>query len=144
MFKALQVTFPHLVLSHLSNDNSCTADDTQHLVVNGRSWICAAGDNISDYDVIYIGNEGRTLTNLMLVMNSSKFYSYNPKDNTCREETLDVNRALMKRMYMIEKAKDANIVGIVVGTLAVSNYLHIHNRLKKLIKNAGRLFISYA
>lgn len=107
------------------------------LEVNGRSWPSSANASSKDYDVVYIGREGRTLTNLMMVMNGSRFYSYDSVTETCRLETANVNRDLMKRYHLIEKAKDASIVGIVVGTLAVSNYLSIHNRLKQLIKKAG-------
>ena len=94
---------------------------------------------MKDLNVIYVGAESRTLTNLMMVMNTSRFYSYNPSTCTARLETIQVNKALMKRFYLIEKAKDANIIGIVVGTLSVANYLSIHNRLKDLIKKAGKL-----
>ena len=81
---------------------------------------------MKDLNVIYVGAESRTLTNLMMVMNTSRFYSYNPSNCTARLETIQVNKALMKRFYLI-------------GTLSVANYLSIHNRLKDLIKKAGKL-----
>lgn len=112
------------------------------LEINGRSWRKVdSAHSMKDYDVIYIGSESRTLTNLMMVMNTSKFFSYNPLTSTGRVETVKVNKALMKRFYLIEKAKDANIIGIVVGTLAVANYLTIHNRLRELIKKAGTVLL---
>ena len=134
----------NIIRSHLRSCASCEtassdADDrTVKIEVNGRSWCKQdAKHTMKDYNVIYIGTESRTLTNLMMVMNTSKFYSYNPSTCTARLETIQVNKALMKRFYLIEKAKDANIIGIVVGTLSVANYLSIHNRLKDLIKKAG-------
>lgn len=44
----------------------------------------------------------------------------------------------MKRYYAIERAKDANVVGILVGTLGVADYLSIIEQLKETIKRAGK------
>lgn len=38
----------------------------------------------------------------------------------------------------MEKAKDANIIGVLVGTLGVAGYLHIIEQMKELIKAAGK------
>ncbi|KAL1435331.1 hypothetical protein MTO96_011064 [Rhipicephalus appendiculatus] len=53
-------------------------------------------------------------------------------------KALAVNRQLMRRYYLVEKAKDASIVGILAGTLGVQNYLSAIGHLKKLIRNAGK------
>lgn len=146
LFLRLRESIPNLIRSHLRTCANLEEHTTpvhsentyHHVAVNGRSWNTkSTSQKCKDYDVLYIGGEGRTLTNLMMVMNGSRFHSYNPVTNSCRQETVNVNKALMKRLYLIEKAKDANIVGIVVGTLAVSNFLLIHNHLKELIKKAG-------
>eukprot|EP00494_Astrolonche_serrata_P003764 UN03772 len=47
--------------------------------------------------------------------------------------SVNINKKLMRRYYLIEKARDANIIGIVVATLAVEYYLAMVNYLKKLI-----------
>jgi diphthamide biosynthesis protein 2 len=48
-----------------------------------------------------------------------------------RQETLNVNRALMQRYYLVQKAKDCDVIGILVGTLAVGNiYTCSKNRLE--------------
>lgn len=45
----------------------------------------------------------------------------------------------MKRRYFLtEKAKDAQVIGILVATLAVSNYLNLISKLELLIKKAGK------
>lgn len=48
------------------------------------------------------------------------------------------SKFLMKRMYLIERVKDAKTLGIVVGTLGVSNYLGAVDRLKELAKRQGK------
>lgn len=40
-----------------------------------------------------------------------------------RQESVQVNRMLMKRYFLVQKAKDADTIGIVVGTLGVGNDL---------------------
>uniref|UniRef100_G3NB55 2-(3-amino-3-carboxypropyl)histidine synthase subunit 2 n=1 Tax=Gasterosteus aculeatus aculeatus TaxID=481459 RepID=G3NB55_GASAC len=55
-----------------------------------------------------------------------------------RTESVSINRALMKRYYAIERAKDASVVGILVGTLGVADYLSIIQQLKETIRGAGK------
>ena len=97
----------------------------------------------SDYSIFYIGGESLTLTNLMFNFTKCQFYSYNPVTKLGRKESMNINKSLMKRYYMVEKAKDAKIVGVLVGTLGVSNYLEMFNRLKVLLKKAGKKVYSF-
>ena len=105
----------------------------------GRTFhIDPSSSSLEDYTMLYIGDPGLTLTNLMMTYNRSQFFTYNPTTLEARKETLNVSQALMKRYTKIEKAKDAGIVGIVAGTLGVSDYLSVIAHLKKIIKAAGK------
>jgi diphthamide biosynthesis protein 2 len=44
------------------------------------------------------------------------------------------------RYYLVQKAMDCGVFGIVVGTLAVANFLGVIQSLQKLIKRAGKRF----
>lgn len=117
--------------------------DSQHLHGSkvrkcGRTFCLPENDSLGDYVMVYIGGESLTLTNLMMTFNTNQFYSYNPSVRLVRKETVNINRKLMKRFYMIEKAKDAHIVGIVVGTLGITDYLQTINQLKDMVKKAGK------
>ena len=103
---------------------------------SGRTFMVC--DGLDEYSMFYIGEESLTLTNFMMTFNKCTFYTYNPGSRTGRQETANVNRMLMKRFYMVERAKDAQIVGIVAGTLGVSDYLSEINRLKEITKKAGK------
>ncbi|XP_062619989.1 2-(3-amino-3-carboxypropyl)histidine synthase subunit 2-like [Saccostrea cucullata] len=100
--------------------------------------------NLSDQEfnesrkIFYIGEESLTLSNLMITFNKCTFCCYNPALKEIVKENVRSSKALMKRFHMVERAKDASIVGIVVGTLGVVNYLNIINRLKDMIKKAGK------
>jgi len=114
-----------------------------NLVVSGRSCNLPANSPIQEWKVLYIGEEGMTLTNLMLVLNQCTFYTYNPKTLVLRQDTLNVNQQLRKRYYLMEKAKDANLIGILVATLGVANYLQIIERIKELITRAGKKYYTF-
>lgn len=94
--------------------------------------------------MFYIGHEGLTLTNFMMTWNRCAFSSFNPDTSTGRAESLNINRALMKRYYNIERAKDASVVGILVGTLGVANYLSIIKQLKESVRKAGKKSYMFA
>lgn len=88
--------------------------------------------------MFYVGQEGATLRNFMMTWNRCSFCSFDPETMKGRVESISINRALMKRYYAIERAKDANVVGILVGTLGVSDYLAIIQQLKENIHRAGK------
>ncbi|GFS30004.1 2-(3-amino-3-carboxypropyl)histidine synthase subunit 2 [Trichonephila inaurata madagascariensis] len=115
-----------------------TVDNFKPFTINHRYFLIPAESTLNDYKVFYIGSRAITLTNFMLSLKNSLFYSYNPVQKVARVETLDVNKHLKRRYYYIEKAKDANIIGILVGTIGVSKYMTIIKHLKELIKQAGK------
>ncbi|KAI8365398.1 diphthamide biosynthesis protein 2 [Radiomyces spectabilis] len=104
----------------------------------GRYFELPEGVSIEDCSIFFIGVESLTLTNIIMVHNKCPVYTYDPKTKVARKETIQVNRMLMKRYFLVQKAKDANTIGIVVGTLGVASYMNIIEHLKKLIKNSGR------
>ena len=93
---------------------------------------------LESYKILFIGNDGRTLYNFMISYNRNEVYSYSPSIKVLRKEDMNVNKYLMKRYYLIEKAKDAEIVGIMMGTLGVARYKEMVSRLKKVLKLAGK------
>ena len=42
------------------------------------------------------------------------------------------------RYYLVQKAKEARTVGILVGTLGAADYLGVIQRIKTVIKAAGK------
>ena len=148
----LQQHFRHLVIGDI-NDKTPSKGNEANLNLSqsvkteskpnkveilGRCFTLLEGTVIKDYTVLYIGSDGLSLSNWMLTLNKCSFYTYDGQSKESRKETIDINRRLMKRYYMIEKAKDAQIVGILAGTLGVGDYLAIIERLKKLVHLAGK------
>lgn len=48
------------------------------------------------------------------------------------------NRLLRKRLFLIEKLRDANVVGLVVGTLEIKGYVEAIQRVRQLCKAASK------
>ncbi|XP_057281823.1 2-(3-amino-3-carboxypropyl)histidine synthase subunit 2 [Pezoporus wallicus] len=104
----------------------------------GRQFLVEAPGGLQDCAMFFVGTEGLTLTNFMLTWNRCSFSSFDPTTNCGRQETLNVNRALMRRLYLVERARDARVVGILVGTLGVAGYLDVLQHLRELLRRAGK------
>lgn len=152
-------TYPNVVVSLLNADHSHGAkllhdslvaidhfDSQGESVVFkfGRQLSVQEGRSIDDYSMFYIGQEGLTLTNFMMTWNRCSFSSFDPETCAGRVESININKALMKRYYAVERAKDASVVGILVGTLGVANYLTVIEHLKDIIRKAGKKSYMFA
>ncbi|KAI9463840.1 putative diphthamide synthesis protein-domain-containing protein [Boletus coccyginus] len=92
-----------------------------------------APNNEAVSTVIYIGEESLSLTNLLMTHSSSHvIYSYNPITKSSRLESERTNRLLMRRFAAVQKARDADVFGILVGTLGVASYLPLISHLRKI------------
>nr|XP_046226928.1 2-(3-amino-3-carboxypropyl)histidine synthase subunit 2 [Scatophagus argus]XP_046226929.1 2-(3-amino-3-carboxypropyl)histidine synthase subunit 2 [Scatophagus argus] len=157
----LSPEYPHLVMSELvvegeqchihgwikrRKEEACPSDrdNNQDICQFGRQFTLKSGLSITDYSMFYIGQEGATLRNFMMTWNRSSFCSFDPVSMLGRTESVSINRALMKRYYAIERAKDANVVGILVGTLGVADYLAVIQQLKETIRRAGKRSYMFA
>ncbi|KAG9289206.1 hypothetical protein G9A89_022515 [Geosiphon pyriformis] len=109
---------------------SCEREIQPSPGTKGRYYKLPVNLKINDCSIFYIGGESLSLTNLIMTHNKCQVLSYDPKTRQGRRETLKVNRALMRRYNMVQKAKDADVIGIVVGTLGVGEV--------QLITQAGK------
>lgn len=133
------------VQGSVSEENTCQEVQEQQTHKYKRfGWSFELVKPIDEYVVFYIGFEGPTLTNLILNYNKTQFYSYNPLTRESRRETMNVNRALGRRYFLVQKAKEARTVGVLVGTLGAADYLDMIERLKKLLKQAGKKYYTIA
>ena len=48
------------------------------------------------------------------------------------------HRQLRRRMFLVERLKDANVVGLVVGTLEIRGYRDAVERVRRLCKTAAK------
>ncbi|CAI9728870.1 2-3-amino-3-carboxypropylhistidine synthase subunit 2-like [Octopus vulgaris] len=144
-FKASITVYENVLITKLNvptdelaeeNDQGNQEEFSNHSIC-GRTFTVPDNATICDYSVFFIGEEGLLLTNLMFSFPKCPLFFYNTVSKEICQETL-INKKLMRRYYMIERIKDANIIGIVVGTLGVSDYLQCVHRMESIIKKAEK------
>ncbi|TDH68432.1 hypothetical protein CCR75_007666 [Bremia lactucae] len=90
------------------------------------------------FTLLYIGAESAHLDCILMRYSAVDCFSYNPEMNCTRKEGVSVNRLLMRRFYLVQQAKEAQVFGILMGTLGVNRYLDVVHGLQNLIKKSGR------
>ncbi|CAO2815803.1 unnamed protein product [Amaranthus hypochondriacus] len=106
--------------------------------ISGLTWSLPNDRQIEDYLVFWIGPDNSAFANIVLTFNTCEIVRYDPAEKCLITDVSQITRILKRRYYLVEKAKDANIVGILVGTLGVAGYLHMIHQMKDLITKAGK------
>ncbi|RQM23550.1 hypothetical protein B5M09_000856 [Aphanomyces astaci] len=88
--------------------------------------------------LLYVGKESPHLTNILLRAGDTPCLSYDPQTDVARREGTSINRTLNRRYFLVQKAKEAQIIGILMGTLGVANCLDVVQSLQALIAKSGR------
>ncbi|CAM8920502.1 unnamed protein product [Rhodiola kirilowii] len=106
--------------------------------LGGLVWTLPRGQTMEDYLLFWIGSDSPAFANAVMTFNGCQFVRFDPENNSLDTDFAQQSRVLKRRYYLVEKAKDANIVGILVGTLGVAGYLDMINQMKRLIAGAGK------
>ncbi|KAL5576263.1 hypothetical protein UlMin_017962 [Ulmus minor] len=120
----------------LSDDKSLVVSNRYS--IGGLVWKLHEGRKVEDYLLFWIGSDNSAFANVVLTFNGCEIVRYDATANCMVTDLSQQKRILKRRYYLVEKAKDANIVGILVGTLGVAGYLHMINQMKELISTAGK------
>lgn len=103
---------------------------------SGRCVCLPYGADIKDCKFIYLGPKGPTLESLLLRFPENMFYHVHPSEGVV--DKLSGLQSLFRRSIKLEMIRDADIIGILVGTLGVARYQEAITRLKTVIKAAGK------
>ncbi|KAL0714805.1 hypothetical protein Bca4012_021784 [Brassica carinata] len=106
--------------------------------LGGLVWDLPEGSKIEDYLLFWIGSDNSAFANVVLTFNGCDVVRYDAEEDSLVTEFTQQRRILKRRYYLVEKAKDANIIGILVGTLGVAGYLHMIHHMQALISAAGK------
>ncbi|KAA1092890.1 Diphthamide biosynthesis protein 2 [Puccinia graminis f. sp. tritici] len=96
----------------------------------------------SSYQVVfYVGSESSRLTHFLVTHPHLPVIAVDPNqteedsnDHSRLQQNNRTKKLLMRRYATIQRARDADVFGILVGTLGVRHYLEMINRTKKLIE----------
>ncbi|ONM11426.1 diphthamide synthesis DPH2 family protein [Zea mays] len=141
------------------NGMECSSS-TQKYSLAGMTWNISVEEKMEDYFIFWIGQDSSAFANIVLTFNKCEIdlialsfttatayishsvidhlLQYDAIENQLTADVSHLMKILRRRYYLVEKAKDANIIGILVGTLGVAGYLHIIEQMKDLIKAAGK------
>lgn len=108
----------------------------QEVKFNGRLVSLPDGADIKNCSFIFVGPRGPTLDSLLLRFPENTFHHVPPSDGAM--ETLSGMQSLIRRSIKLEMIRDAEIIGILIGTLGVARYREAITRLKAIIKAAGK------
>ena len=132
---------PNLVVSQLSVPDS---GETQIVEAKGQSCFGRTFPLLDErtansYTLLYIGAaDCRFLTAFLMTVNHARRICFDPSTNSVVTDFWQPGRALARRYYLVERARDAQRIGILVGTLGVANYLEVAERIEAVAKRAGK------
>ncbi|KAG0698784.1 putative diphthamide synthesis protein-domain-containing protein [Suillus ampliporus] len=95
-------------------------------------------DGHADVIIAYIGGESLNLTNLLMTHSHCEAYGYDPSTRSAHVESHRTNKLLMRRFAMVQRARDADVFGILIGTLGVTSYLPLIVHVRKLLARAQK------
>lgn len=135
VFDTLKRNYKNLTLSKLSctsNTRYTDSSGTDNEIVLGRRYNLEAEESVENYHAVFLGPNGRTLSNLAMGIPAKSWQYFD--DNEMRNFTASNSVWLKRRRYLVEKLKDAKVVGIVVATLGIKNYLESIKSVKNALK----------
>ncbi|KJA16045.1 hypothetical protein HYPSUDRAFT_71650 [Hypholoma sublateritium FD-334 SS-4] len=83
--------------------------------------------------IFYVGGESLGLTNLLMTNAGCEVYTVDPHTGVAVRASARTNRLLMRRYAAVQKARDADVFGILVGTLGVAAYLPLIAHLRRAL-----------
>ena len=102
----------------------------------GRIFEVETEEELSKSLVIYVGSGESSLMNFIYSWPEADFNVY--ENESLVPANISIGKFLMKRYFLVEKAKDAGRVGLLVGTLGTERYTDIIERVKITGKKANK------
>ena len=109
--------------------------------------------DLSTYTLVFIGDDNsssRQYVNVMLRFMTmehgpSQYWTFSPMTGELTT-TLPpfLQRRLHRRFYLTQKARDAQVYGILVGTLSQQHFTSVVSTLQRIIANAGKASYTFA
>ena len=106
----------------------------------GYTWSPSGTAAPSSLRFVWVGTPAApALTQLQLTHSTARWLTLDPATSGVTEGLPPATaRALRRRYFLVEKARVANIVGVVVGTLGAAGYGDAVQRLRRAAQAAGK------
>ncbi|XP_049735011.1 2-(3-amino-3-carboxypropyl)histidine synthase subunit 2 isoform X2 [Elephas maximus indicus] len=125
----------------------CLTSEPEPLERFGRRFPLAPGRCLEEYGAFYVGGSKGSpgpdldpdLSRLLLGWAPGRpFSSCCPETGQCQDESVRAGRLRARRQYLVERARDARVVGLLAGTLGVARYREALAHLRNLTQAAGK------
>ena len=136
---ALSPLYESLILTFLnctSNVEFADAKDNSSAVILGRNFTLEETYKLEDYEAFFLGDGGKTFATLATTIPAKK-WCYFESNSIVEFEALNTPW-LRRRRFLVEKLKDARVVGIVVATLGIKDYLKVITMVKSILKQKNK------
>jgi len=123
------------------------APGCEYAVVGCGRWALPPGVPLSGCAFAWVGDSNAALLRLLMSLPldargaTAACAQYAPGARTWADEavqTQEAARLLKRRYYLVQRAREAPIVGIVAGTLGVAGYRGALERVRSLAERAGK------
>lgn len=134
----MSLTLEQLCITMSQLNTSSKLKKTEHTVYKlGRHYSLKQDDAHPVINVYVCDSRPcRNLDNFVMSMAGSTFFQFNPDSNSLSPVT--VSSCLKRHLYLAEKVKDAQRVGILVATLSAGEYLKAVSHVKNLCRAHGK------
>ena len=129
---------------------SMDLDSSKQGCIIGGLYISLDKELLQEYTLLYIGDDSgnsksRQFLNTVLKCSSTEgtkaCWSFNPETqqlSTDPMSSLGMSRHVNRRFYLMQKAKLAHVIGILVGTLSQDRFQSVVSSVRKKIEDSGR------
>ena len=116
------------------------AENTVEYVENNRHSHGTVTTILGQRVLWYIGDKKKQLMNIMLRLGNTPIVAYFPSSGIVQTMKGQESREFMERYGGVSKVRDAEIVGIIVGSMGLNETTTraLIQRLEKLIRSAGK------
>ncbi|XP_063092345.1 2-(3-amino-3-carboxypropyl)histidine synthase subunit 2 isoform X2 [Cavia porcellus] len=131
----------------LPSPSGSSSPEPEPLERFGRYFPLTPGRCLEEYGAFYVGGSKAgpdsdldpDLTRLLLGWAPGQpFFSCCPDTGQTQDESVRAGRLRARRWYLVERARDAHVVGLLVGTLGVARHCEALAHLRNLSQAAGK------
>jgi len=116
-------------------------------LASGTAWQLPAGIAFASCALVWVGGANASLLRLLMSlpllpegapMTCARYDPATLEWEASASQAAEAARLLKRRYYLVERAKQASIVGLVAGTLGVSGFRSALQRVRQLAEDAGK------
>ncbi|GAA97209.1 uncharacterized protein L969DRAFT_606944 [Mixia osmundae IAM 14324] len=123
-----------VIVARIDDAKAHKASTSQASGSLARSYHLPSDITLADCLIAYVGEEGLSLNNVLITHSSNPVFHYCPSSGQVALASGRTNKLLMKRYVAVQKAKDADVFGLVIGTLSIDAALPLITALRRLLK----------